>query len=249
MALHKTTTFAVAVLLILAVGGCSLVQIDRGGARGKNARGVYHTVESGQTLWRICWTYGVDLDRVAKVNRIKDPRRILVGQKIFIPGAKRVRKVLPYAPPMKGKSALKGKRGKVKSGGVSKKAPPAKKGLFIWPVKGKLSSRFGPRSGDHHDGIDIAAKRGTTVRAAESGKVVYSDNALRGYGNVIIIEHRGGYFTIYAHNDKNLVKKGAVVKKGAEVAVVGKTGTASGFHLHFEIRYGGDPKNPLFYLP
>ncbi|MBI5286834.1 MAG: M23 family metallopeptidase, partial [Deltaproteobacteria bacterium] len=123
------------------------------------------------------------------------------------------------------------------------------KGRFIWPVKGEVVSPFGIRGRIKHDGIDIAAMAGTPVLAGDDGEVMYSANTVRGYGNMIIIKHHGNFFTIYAHNEENLVKVGDMVKKGDVIAKVGNTGNTSGYHLHFEIRNSGRPRNPLFFLP
>jgi lipoprotein NlpD len=100
-----------------------------------------------------------------------------------------------------------------------------------------------------HDGIDIGAKEGTPVYAAAAGEVVYSDQRLSGYGKLIIVRHSQDMFTAYAHNQRNLVRKGDRVKKGDVIARVGKTGRASGSHLHFEVRRGSTPVDPLAYLP
>ncbi len=99
-----------------------------------------------------------------------------------------------------------------------------------------------------HDGIDIAAKAGTPIRAAGDGKVVFSSR-LGGYGNTIIIRNADNFFTTYAHNKRNLAKKGQNVKKGDLIANVGATGNASGAHCHFEIRHRQKARNPLFFLP
>lgn len=120
---------------------------------------------------------------------------------------------------------------------------------FVWPVEGVVRSAFGKRGKSHHDGIDIFAKRGTPVVAADSGEVVYSGR-MSGYGNLIIIRHPQSYFTVYAHNQKNWVKKGKRVKRGeTKIASVGSSGNASGCHLHFEVRLNDKPRDPLFYLP
>lgn len=100
-----------------------------------------------------------------------------------------------------------------------------------------------------HDGIDIGAKTGTAVHAAASGEVVYSDHRLSGYGRMIIIRHSPDLFTAYAHNQRNLVRKGNRVKAGEVIARVGSSGRASGPHLHFEVRRGETPVDPLAYLP
>jgi murein DD-endopeptidase MepM/ murein hydrolase activator NlpD len=122
------------------------------------------------------------------------------------------------------------------------------KGFFVWPVQGEVSSDFGNRSGRPHDGLDIRAEKGTTVIASASGEVAYA-GSLHGYGNLVLIRHSNGYFTAYAHNDKNLVKEGKTVEQGEKIAEVGGTGDATGHHLHFEIREGSTPLDPLLFLP
>jgi murein DD-endopeptidase MepM/ murein hydrolase activator NlpD len=120
---------------------------------------------------------------------------------------------------------------------------------YIWPVEGEVLSFFGERSGRTHQGLDICAKKSTKIYAAMAGKVIYSDNKLGNYGNMIIIEHKNGCSTVYAHNAKNLVNKGKRINRGQVIALVGQTGNATGPHLHFEIRKGKESVNPLFYLP
>jgi len=118
-----------------------------------------------------------------------------------------------------------------------------------WPVHGVVTSKFGPRGSRMHDGIDIGAKIGTSVTAAAAGEVVYSDHRLTGYGNLIIIRHSSDLFTAYAHNQRNIVHRGDRVHSGQVIAKVGKTGRATGPHLHFEVRRGTTPVDPLLYLP
>ncbi len=120
---------------------------------------------------------------------------------------------------------------------------------FIWPVEGVVTSPFGWRGHEHHDGIDIGAPLGTPIRAAADGVVIYSGNGLTGYGNMIVIKHTPRVFTVYAHNKRNLVRKGQRVKQGQIIGYVGKSGRATGPHLHFEIRIGTRPVDPLRYLP
>jgi lipoprotein NlpD len=122
-------------------------------------------------------------------------------------------------------------------------------GKFVWPVKARVTSPYGMRDGNMHDGIDLGAHKGVPVRAAHSGRVIYADNRLKGYGKMIIIKHEGTYSTVYAHNDKNMVKRNDFVRKGEIIARVGETGRATGPHLHFEIRKGRRSVNPLAYLP
>jgi murein DD-endopeptidase MepM/ murein hydrolase activator NlpD len=115
-------------------------------------------------------------------------------------------------------------------------------------VEGELSSRFGPRNGRFHDGIDIAAPHGTPVMAAADGQVILSD-VLRGYGKVVIVRHAGGYVTVYAHNAANHVAEGRVVRRGERVATVGQSGRVTGASLHFEVRKDNLARDPLRYLP
>jgi len=122
-------------------------------------------------------------------------------------------------------------------------------GMFRWPVPAskRISSYFGPRHGRHHDGIDIAARRGTSIIAAASGKVKFVGR-MRGYGNVVVINHKSNYHTVYAHNSKNIVRKGQSVSQGEVIAKVGSTGRSSGPHLHFEIRRNNKVANPGKYI-
>lgn len=120
---------------------------------------------------------------------------------------------------------------------------------FIWPVRGKLLSGYGRReTGQHNDGINIAAEPGTEVKAADSGIVVYAGNELAGYGNLLLIRHPSGYVTAYAHNRKILVERGTKVKQGETVALVGSTGDVDRPQLHFEIRKGDRAVDPNKYL-
>src|SRR3989337_2668544 len=124
---------------------------------------------------------------------------------------------------------------------------------LIWPVQGKITSQFGRRGWmGFHSGIDIAAPKGTPVRAVADGLVIVSAHSLdgySGYGKVIIIEHGDGIKTLYAHNKNNLVEIGECIREGEIIAEVGSSGNASGSHLHFEIRKDRKPVNPLKYLP
>lgn len=123
-------------------------------------------------------------------------------------------------------------------------------GQFLWPVPKhyRVSSHFGPRGRRHHDGIDIPAKAGTPIVASDHGVVVYSDNKIRGYGNLIVVSHGKDIYTVYAHNRKNIVGKGEKVIRGQVIAQVGNTGRSTGPHLHFEIRTKNKKRNPAQYL-
>ena len=122
---------------------------------------------------------------------------------------------------------------------------PSRRG-FLWPVQGEIASGFGPKpGGTQNDGVNIIARRGTDVRAAEDGVVVYAGNELRGYGNLLLIRHTGGWMTAYAHNDELLVGRGATIKRGQVIAKVGGTGGVSSPQLHFEVRQAGRPVDPM----
>jgi len=124
----------------------------------------------------------------------------------------------------------------------------------IWPVEGKITSFFGSRAQpwaqekqDFHKGLDIAAKKETPVRATASGIVKLAQWA-GGYGKLVVIKHGHGFVTLYAHNSQLAVKQGQQVKRGQVIAYVGSTGTATGAHLHYEVRINGKTVNPLHYM-
>ena len=127
--------------------------------------------------------------------------------------------------------------------------PPRTGGLFSWPTVGKLISGFGPSAGGmHNDGINILAPLGTPVTAAEAGVVAYAGNELRGFDNLLLVRHQGGWMTAYAHNNELLVKRGQKVARGQMIARVGRTGNVEQPQLHFEIRKGTDAIDPMKFL-
>lgn len=129
-------------------------------------------------------------------------------------------------------------------------APPPVTGRgFMWPLKGEVVTDFGPMAkGQHNDGVNIAAPRGTPVKAAENGVVAYVGNELKGFGNLLLIKHADGWMTAYAHNDQLMVRKGEQVKKGQQIATVGSSGNVTQPQLHFEIRRGTEAVNPADYI-
>jgi len=128
--------------------------------------------------------------------------------------------------------------------------PPSANGTtFRWPVRGRIISGFGPMTnGERNDGINLAVPEGTSVKAAEAGTVIYAGNELAGYGNLILIRHADGWVSAYAHNEEIDVKKGDAVQRGAIIAKAGATGSVSSPQLHFELRKGAKPVNPMDYL-
>lgn len=129
-------------------------------------------------------------------------------------------------------------------------APPPLAGKgFIWPVKGEVVVDFGPMAkGQHNDGVNITAPRGTPVRAAENGVVAYVGNELKGFGNLLLIKHADGWMTAYAHNEQLMVKKGESVRRGQQIATVGSSGNVTVPQIHFEIRKGTEAVNPSDYI-
>jgi len=198
-------------------------------------KGVTHVVERHQTLYRICKTYGVDLKGVASLNSIPDPSKIETGQRVFIPGAKTVLKVEIYIDDV---AAEQGEKSKI----------AYKKLDFIWPVEGKISDVFKEAGSKNHQGVDISSPLGTPIKASNAGKVIYSNNGIKGYGNLIILRHSEEYVTVYAHNQVNLVEEGMWAEKGQIIGKVGQTGRATGSHLHFEIRKNNKPLDPFLFL-
>jgi murein DD-endopeptidase MepM/ murein hydrolase activator NlpD len=223
-------------LIVVVIAGCG---IGRGSGPKGTARGdgIYHQVRRGENLYRIGKAYGVSHTELAKANGLADASRLEIGQRLFVPGGKRLLPVNVITPER----------------AVSDAPPPNDlprgEGVFIWPLtSGTLTSAFGPRGRSFHDGIDIGAPPGTVVRASREGNVIYSDT-LRGYGNVVIVQHAGGYATVYAHNEENLVDAGSKVRQGQPVAKVGRSGRTSGPNLHFEIRKDNVARNPIYFLP
>lgn len=128
--------------------------------------------------------------------------------------------------------------------------PPRAAGSFLWPVKGEVVAEFGPLpgKGQHNDGINIAAPKGTPVHAAENGVVAYVGNELKGFGNLLLVKHADNWMTAYAHNEKLMVKRGDSVRRGQTIATVGSSGSATSPQLHFEIRHGTEAVNPAEHL-
>tara|TARA_R110002110_G_scaffold3305_14_gene16910 strand:+ start:93 stop:1190 length:1098 start_codon:yes stop_codon:yes gene_type:complete len=130
-------------------------------------------------------------------------------------------------------------------------APAARSGkLLEWPISGRILSDFGPKEGGlHNDGLNIAAPRGSRVKAAENGVIAYAGDDIRAFGNLLLIKHADGLMTAYAHLERYLVKRGETVRKGQLVATVGSSGGVSTPQLHFEVRRKSQPVDPRGYLP
>jgi len=222
--------------VLFLVGGCARhrVAIERPSPHPER-KGVFHVVERHQTLYRICKTYGVDIKKVISLNGIVDPSKMQTGQRIFIPGVKKVLKVEIVIDDVVAEPDEKAKN-------------TYQKLDFIWPVEGKITDVFEGSEDKRHQGIDVSSPLGTPVKASYAGKVIYSNNTIKGYGNLIILRHSEEFVTVYAHNQVNLVEEGVWAEKGQIIGKVGQTGRATGPHLHFEIRRNNKATDPLPYL-
>jgi lipoprotein NlpD len=215
-----------------------------------------HAVKAGDTLRALATRYGVTIGAIVAANRLPSAGVVLrLGQRLLIPpaasasapdaatlerGSRRRAPSEPASPPA----------GLRPPAHITLAVPDAEElgGVFVWPVEGPVTSSFGRRQSGWHPGIDIKVERGTPVRAAAAGVVVANGVGPR-YGRFIKVEHDGGFVTVYAHNEQNLVEAGARVAAGETIATVGRTGRATTPHLHFEIRHQGRNYNPLYLLP
>jgi murein DD-endopeptidase MepM/ murein hydrolase activator NlpD len=194
------------------------------------ASGDRYVVRRGDTLSAIAIKVDRSLVELAAVNELKPPYQVYAGQRLRIPDQDGVASEAPT-----------GLVHRVADG----KPPPLSGDGFLWPVNGKVIGGFGPDDHGHRrDGIDIAARRGAPVLAAEHGVVVYAGDSVRGYGRMILLRHANGYVTAYAHNATLLVGVGDVVERGQVIARVGATGDVTQNQLHFELRKGRKPINP-----
>lgn len=185
-------------------------------------QGVHHKVRKGETLWRIAKTYHVAVDELISANHIPNAASIEENQLLLIPGADAVQAVtLPGSP--------------------------GKDNEFTWPAQGKVVSYFEDRRGAYFNrGIDIKLNEDDFVKASRDGRVVFADH-LAGYGQALILDHADGFYTVYGRSEKLLVSLGDYVTRGEKIALPARERGQA--FLHFEIRKGGDPSNPLYYLP
>ncbi len=195
------------------------------------------TVMPGDTVHAIARRTGVTVRDLIELNGLEPPFTVTPGQTLALS--------VDSAPLLAAPD-----RAQPVAVSVSGLKPPSRTGTrFSWPLRGDIIEDFGPRgAGQHNDGINIRAAKGAAVRAAEAGVVVYTGNELKGLGNLLLLRHDGGWVTAYAHADKISVKRGDVVKRGEVIAQAGSSGNVNMPQLHFEVRRGTKPVNPVDFL-
>jgi murein DD-endopeptidase MepM/ murein hydrolase activator NlpD len=237
--------------------------------------GNVHVVAQGETLMSLSRRYHKPLKQIADANHIPPHQHLKIGDRIVIPG-KVVVAAAPATPaaqpaPQAAPPAVAAPKVQAPRTAASAPAPaaPAPKvtaeatpsanyasasatpaaettaaSSFKWPLRGRVISGF-PKS----DGLDLAVPEGTAVHAADDGVVAYAGSELKGYGNLILVRHANGFVTAYAHASELMVKRNDTVRRGQVIAKSGQTGSVSSPQLHFEIRKGSTPVDPMQYLP
>jgi murein DD-endopeptidase MepM/ murein hydrolase activator NlpD len=227
-----------------------------------------HVVNRGDTLLSIARRNHISAAHLAKANNLDQSAKLSLGMKLMVPGAKTAA-VAPAAAPQPAAAPT----AKIAAGTppqsarmaqatanveepAATEAPVVKPSeatgalpTFRWPVRGKVITSYGAKTnGKANDGINLAVPEGTPVKAAEDGVVAYSGNELKGYGNLVLVRHSNGYVTAYAHASELLVKRGDTIKRGQVIAKSGQSGEVGSPQLHFEIRKGSSPVDPLQFL-
>jgi murein DD-endopeptidase MepM/ murein hydrolase activator NlpD len=234
-----------------------------------------HVVNHGDTLLSIARRNHVSVAELTRANHLEPSAKLNLGMKLVVPGPKTAAAVTPAAAPVavaaaqpaaaappvtklaaadtqqKARLALAAPNAEepavespVKAAEITGALP-----TFRWPVRGKVITAYGAKAnGKANDGINLAVPEGTPVKAADDGVVAYSGNELKGYGNLVLIRHSNGYVTAYAHASELLVKRGDTIKRGQVIAKSGQSGEVQSPQLHFEIRKGSSPVDPLQFL-
>lgn len=240
--------------------------------------GTTHVVQPGETLMSLGRRYGKSRIEIARANNLPYDYRVQVGQKLVIPGVRASQASAPQPPkaqspqsqPASVKPATAPPAGARPKGGEKVASVEATAGVnavhpakdddaeaspsgpaqsFRWPVRGRVIAGFGPKpNGQQNDGINLAVPEGTSIKASDDGVVAYAGSELKGYGNLVLVRHNNGYVTAYAHASELLVKRGDQIKRGQIIARAGQTGNVTSPQLHFEIRKGKEPVDPIQYL-
>jgi murein DD-endopeptidase MepM/ murein hydrolase activator NlpD len=232
-----------------------------------------HIVNHGDTLLSIARHNHVSVPDLARANNLDPSARLSLGTKLVVPAGKTAAAAAPVAvaaaqpvaaapvPPVTKVAAVDTQQ----KARLAQAAPNAEEPAiespvkaaeatgavptFRWPVRGKVITAYGAKAnGKSNDGINLAVPEGTPVKAADDGVVAYSGNELKGYGNLVLIRHANGYVTAYAHASELMVKRGDTIKRGQVIAKSGQSGEVQSPQLHFEIRKGSSPVDPLQFL-
>jgi murein DD-endopeptidase MepM/ murein hydrolase activator NlpD len=230
-------------------------------------KGVHvHVVAPGETLMALSRRYHKPVGAIATANKIQPYAQVKVGDRIVIPGVtpQSAKALPPASTPVQPPAAAPPKVAAVEppqTARVATPEPPAAPETtvaeptggapsFRWPVRGRVITAFGAKTdGQQNDGVNLAVPVGTAIRSAEDGVVAYAGNELKGYGNLILVRHTDGFVTAYAHASELMVKRGDKVRRGQVIAKSGQTGNVSAPQLHFEIRKGSTPVDPMQHLP
>ncbi|MDO6415715.1 peptidoglycan DD-metalloendopeptidase family protein [Sphingomonas sp. BIUV-7] len=244
--------------------------VVRPGQKLKIPAGRYHLVQKGERGIAIGRAYGVDWNRIAELNHLEEPFTLRAGERLLIPSTREVAGMSmeerakafrididdlvtgnepALAPKAKPAAPVKTAARPVPASVAVAEPAAAFSGRFAWPLTGDILRRYGLQaSGARNDGVNIRARMGETVRAAADGVVAYAGD-LAAFGKLVLIRHGNGWLTAYGHADSLLVTRGQAVKQGQPIAKAGATGSAREPQLHFEIRDGRKPVNPLSWLP
>jgi murein DD-endopeptidase MepM/ murein hydrolase activator NlpD len=233
-----------------------------------------HIVNPGETLASIARHNHITVGELARANNLGPTSKLKLGARLTVPS--KVAAAAPATPlggvaaapavtaiPAAGTkvaAAAPQQSARLAQANPPPEAPAAEAPIkaseatgalptFRWPVRGKVIAGYGAKTnGKSNDGINLAVPEGTPVKAAEDGVVAYSGNELKGYGNLILVRHSNGYVTAYAHASELLVKRGDTIKRGQVIAKSGQSGEVGSPQLHFEIRKGSQPVDPLQFL-
>lgn len=214
-----------------------------------------HTIETGESLYSIARRYDVSTSALVTANNLSAPDQIYVGQKIIIPGRTDLLaspSSTPASDSMSTASVAPAQQNSVPETASQPPAAPVQVATatpvapnaddFRWPVTGRVIVDF---EASRRTGINIEAPEGASVRAAESGTVIYVGNGVEGYGNLILVRHPNGFVSAYAHMKDITIAKNDVVRRGDQIGTIGMTGSVNRPQLHFELRRGATPVDPM----
>ncbi|WP_441261155.1 LysM peptidoglycan-binding domain-containing M23 family metallopeptidase [Bradyrhizobium sp. 521_C7_N1_3] len=219
--------------------------------------GLAYVVKGDDTFDSISNKWSVPVQILKKLNGLSTDTTLVVGSHLIIP--KRANKADQRSDTLGSPTQVSAKQSSGQSPEADPKQtdPPTRDddevdvaGMFRWPVRGKVVAAYHSKQANNknNDGINLAVPEGTPVKAADDGTVAYSGSELKGYGNLVLVRHSNGFTTAYAHNSDLLVKRGDTVKRGQIIAKSGQSGEVSEPQLHFEIRKGSAPVDPVRYL-